>query len=31
MITKLKISYFIGHSKIGKKRVFAFYSEITAD
>lgn len=31
MITKLKMPYFIGDFKTGKKRSFALYSEITAD
>jgi len=31
MITKLKLSYFMGGFKTGKKRSFSLYSEFTAD
>ena len=31
MITKLEFSYFMGDFKIGKNRLFALYSEFTAD
>ena len=31
MITKLKISYFMGDFKKGNNRLFALYSEFTAD